>query len=310
MGPIQIGQKLKRFVDFEIKKVENEPRTYWFTASTSDRDRMGDVIVQSGWRLQAFRKNPVVLWAHDNSGLPVGRANESRVEDGDLRLKVEFVPEDIYPFAGTVDKMVDAGFLRTGSVGFTVYDVKDLTEDDKKSRPEMEYGKRLYGELLEFSIVPVPANPHALADKEFKDLCAKSYGNNNEVLESPLLPFKNNKGEFSEKVLRASWAALAGARGGVPIDQRNWKAHRNHLIKVANENGVSLPPISSTGISQDQLKAAFDDVWHNELLDVIDNAVPHGTDTVEEKKVEPKEDDETKLIVAQLNQLTEVIKKA
>jgi hypothetical protein len=44
---------------------------YSYIISTGSVDRMGDVIDPNGWQLAAFKTNPVVLWAHDSSQLPV-----------------------------------------------------------------------------------------------------------------------------------------------------------------------------------------------------------------------------------------------
>jgi hypothetical protein len=73
---------------------------------------------------------------------------------------VEFPPEGTYEFADTVARLVDAGYLKTQSVGFIPkkWEDGDFDEDDKK-KPRRTYTKQ---ELLEISIVPVPSNPNAL----------------------------------------------------------------------------------------------------------------------------------------------------
>ena len=42
-------------------------------ASDETEDRLGDVLRTGGWDLEAYRRNPVFLWAHDYTHTPVGR---------------------------------------------------------------------------------------------------------------------------------------------------------------------------------------------------------------------------------------------
>ena len=58
-------------------------RTFTFTLSTRDVDRANDTIDQSGWRLDNYKRNPVVLFSHDHRGLPIGRTVAIGVEGGD-----------------------------------------------------------------------------------------------------------------------------------------------------------------------------------------------------------------------------------
>ena len=61
-----------------------------FVASDESVDRYGDIIRASGWQLDNFRKNPVLLFAHDfapASGRP-GAEHRSRGDGADRRLPV------------------------------------------------------------------------------------------------------------------------------------------------------------------------------------------------------------------------------
>lgn len=263
--------KIKKFLDVEIKAVENEERTYWFIASTDHRDRQGDIIVQEGWKLQHFKKNPVILWGHDYYSTPIGKALTVKIEDSKLKIKVQFVPAEIDPFSAKVEKLVANGFLQTVSVGFMTYKQEDLTEADKKARPDMTWGKRLYGELLEVSVVPVPANPQALAERQFEELCVRSFTGRKEEkpeeIDSPLLPYRNADETVNPLKLRACFAAFAGARGGVELNNTDRPAVLRHLQRIAKENGVECPQVLPS--DQEELRKEFADVWHGELLDIV-----------------------------------------
>jgi len=139
----------------EVKKVGE--RKYEFIASTADQDRDGEVIDVNGWDLKNFKKNPVIMFAHDYRTLPIGRATRIGVRDGKLVNNVEFPPEGTYEFADIVERLVGAGFLKTESVGFMPKKWED--GDGGEKSPRRTYTKQ---ELLEISIVPVPSNPNAL----------------------------------------------------------------------------------------------------------------------------------------------------
>lgn len=124
-----------------------------FTASTPSVDRAGDVI-DPVWDLKAFERNPVILWAHDYTAYPIGRAKRVWTEGGNLKIAVQFVPEDIYPEADRVRKLYEAGFLSAVSVGF-----RPLEEPQRLPNGGYRIPK---SELLEVSAVPVPMNAEAL----------------------------------------------------------------------------------------------------------------------------------------------------
>jgi HK97 family phage prohead protease len=143
-----------------------EARQVRFTISTDSIDREGDTIALGGWNLSAFMQNPVVLWGHNASELPIGRAAAIGIEGGELRAVVDFVPADM-PAVGekaeAVLRMCREGFLSATSVGFRPTDFRyaeeRMKEDDWWAPIDF-----LQQELLEFSIVSIPANPEALID--------------------------------------------------------------------------------------------------------------------------------------------------
>lgn len=147
----------------EAKEVGDKARTFRFVFSDGSVDRMGDTISPDGWNLHDFVKNPVALFAHDSSSPPIGRASNLMVEDGKLKGDIEFAPADVYPFAETIYRMVAGGWLNAVSVGFQPKEYDWADDEDR------EWGldfKRQ--DLLEISIVPVPALPSALIEARAK----------------------------------------------------------------------------------------------------------------------------------------------
>ncbi len=125
-----------------------------FRVSTRGVDRDNDTIAPDGWRLDRYKRNPVVLWAHQYDQPPVAKAVSIRVVGDALVASADFVPGEIVPFAETVFQLLKGGFLSAVSVGF--HPVRLMRNAE---RGGVDYVEQ---ELLEFSVVPVPANPDAL----------------------------------------------------------------------------------------------------------------------------------------------------
>lgn len=116
-------------------------------------DRERDTLAVAGWKLDNFRKNPVVLFAHRSDQPPVGKVVSVLASAGQLRARVKFA-SDLYEFAGVVERLVSGGYLTATSVGFQP--TKWLYNEE---RGGFDFAEQ---ELLELSIVPVPCNPDAL----------------------------------------------------------------------------------------------------------------------------------------------------
>lgn len=136
-------------------------------ASTGDEDRQGDVIEPGGWQLDRYRANPVVLFAHDRSAPPVARAQNVRVEGGRLRAEVQFAPTDS---GAELEKLVRGGFMNGVSVGFRpLPDRVEILDSGGLHFLEQE--------LLEISLVPVPANAEAVvSSREVREALIKMLG--------------------------------------------------------------------------------------------------------------------------------------
>jgi HK97 family phage major capsid protein/HK97 family phage prohead protease len=123
-----------------------------FVMSDATVDRMGDVIEPAAWDLSAFQRNPVALFAHD-SALPLGTWKDVRVEAGKLVGEIEFLPAGKSARVDEIAAFVDAKMLRAVSVGF-----RPLAAE-----PIKDGGLRFTSvELVECSVVSIPANPNAL----------------------------------------------------------------------------------------------------------------------------------------------------
>jgi HK97 family phage prohead protease len=138
----------KEFLE-KMKAAEEDSGRFEVIISTADQDRQGEIVNQAGWDLAHYKNNPVVLWGHNYTGLPIGVTDSIEIKDGKLVASGRFAPESANPFAQQVRRLYDAKILRSTSVGFIA--------------KEMEGNTITKAELLEFSFVPVPANPMALS---------------------------------------------------------------------------------------------------------------------------------------------------
>ena len=154
MSPL-LDQRIDLTVPFTVKASKNMPYgQVEVTVSNSAVDRHGESIEVTGIDLKQVQRNPVVLWAHDYSSLPIGKIVHLWKSKGDLKAHIQFMTE-IVPFAETVYKLIVAGALNAVSIGGIVkeYGVKDGVTD---------YSNIAQLEMVELSVVPVGAHPDAL----------------------------------------------------------------------------------------------------------------------------------------------------
>jgi HK97 family phage prohead protease len=141
--------KLKGFLTREANEIIG-------IGSTDSPDRDGEIIKQDGWDLTNFLKNPVLLTSHAYHEFPIGRITDVMIENGQLKFKAVF--SEATQEAREAYQLVKEGILSAFSVGFIPkeYDPADTSVITK-------------AELLEISLVTVPANPQAVVlAKSFK----------------------------------------------------------------------------------------------------------------------------------------------
>lgn len=135
---------------------QREDRSRTFVASTDTIDADGDIVEQD-FVLDRFKANPVVLFAHKSRELPIGRAKNIGVVDGQFQLDVVFASEKANPLAENVYQSVQEETLKGLSIGFIPREVRQETRDGKDV---FVFSKN---EIFEASVTPVPSNPEALA---------------------------------------------------------------------------------------------------------------------------------------------------
>lgn len=120
-------------------------------ASTNSVDRHGEVVDNNGWELKSYKKNPVILWAHDHTEPAIGVAKKTWVEGVGKKAKLMIQPvlHDVTEKARAIKQLVEMGVINSLSVGFKPIESPDGVTFTKN-------------ELLEVSMVNVPANADAM----------------------------------------------------------------------------------------------------------------------------------------------------
>lgn len=149
----------------DVRKVDKESRTVTFIASDDTRDSAGTVLNQDNWDLSRFNKNGVIGYQHkvyggwddtDNPDNVIGKGN-AYIEDKKLMVDITFEPAEINPLAEKIYQKIMFGSLRAVSVGFLPIGRGRFGEGDDSDTYYFA-GQQ----LLEVSVVNIPANPNAL----------------------------------------------------------------------------------------------------------------------------------------------------
>jgi uncharacterized protein len=151
---------LAGMMNVEARAAASDKPIVDYIGSDASEDRWGSIIDPLGWELDAYLKNPVVLWAHDYGSPPIGRALSVTKTKRSLTFRVEFATQHS-SFAADIYGLIKSGFLPGVSVGFLPlasepYDAKTVSD---RYAEGLKFTKC---ELLELSVVPVPANRNAL----------------------------------------------------------------------------------------------------------------------------------------------------
>lgn len=146
----EVGEKVKLHLNFDSASTKDLGEGILEAViTTASVDRHRENIITSGVDTTNYMDNPVVLYGHDYGSLPIGKA--LKLVEMKNKIKARFqLAIDIFPFANTVYEMVRNGYINAVSIGGVV---KKWSED-YMTIEEME--------MVEFSIVPIPANPEAL----------------------------------------------------------------------------------------------------------------------------------------------------
>lgn len=164
-----VGDRLDLTSSFGIEKAAKLPYgEVEVVVSNSAVDRHGESITMTGIDIKRVMKNPVLLWSHQYSNLPIGQIVKLWRSGENLMARIR-LDHDIYEFANTVYQMILRGTINAVSIGGIV-----------KSFGQTKDGKTDYSiiaelEMIELSVVPVGAHPDALVTSKAIDMDADEF---------------------------------------------------------------------------------------------------------------------------------------
>ena len=166
--------------DLEFDEGERSVIAYITTAAV---DRDNEIVDPNGAILKDYQSNPVVLFGHDHSGMPIGKCQWIKSDAKGLIAKT------IYANTAQANELFEyrkAGFPMAQSIGF----IPIQTERYEQGSAEANQGiRRKYTKwiLLEYSDVPVPSNPEALQIAVSKGLLNMDKANDYTIVIDPEL---------------------------------------------------------------------------------------------------------------------------
>lgn len=159
-----------KLCDVDFKALDPGSRTVEARISTTAVDRDGDVILPSGLDASDYRRNPVVLLQHDPDRI-IGKATSLRTTSNAVIATMQFaerpktLPDAVEWMPDTILSLFQQGVLKAFSVGFRVPDGgwRNATDKDIDRFGDGVRQVVTNWQLLEFSVVSIPANQDALA---------------------------------------------------------------------------------------------------------------------------------------------------
>ena len=152
----KLDRKVNKLFNIDIKSVDEENRQVTFCFSDGKPDRMNEIVDQASWDIKNYESNPLILWGHDPSQpenvLGQGISLDLN-QGGKSYITAQFDEAETNPRADMVFRQLIKRTLRCVSAGFINHTFE--WEDDIPVLKD--------NELLEVSIVPIPANPRAVA---------------------------------------------------------------------------------------------------------------------------------------------------
>lgn len=217
-----------------------------YTLSDETPDRLDDIIKADGWDLAHFKRNPIALFNH-RSDFPIGKWRNLRIEGNALRGDLELARAGTSERIDEIRKLVEADILRAVSVGFRPKDAEPRGGDSFG----YVYTKC---ELLETSLVSVPANPNALAVAKFLkissatvDMVFAGQGNRKTRVH---VRRRATGGQANDNVSFRKGATMSFAQRITAAEQR--------LVALRDQLAAHFEGVDDTNVSDEQLTVAGD----------------------------------------------------
>ncbi|MCW1844132.1 HK97 family phage prohead protease [Prosthecomicrobium hirschii] len=269
---------------------DDATRSARFVMSSENPDRDNDIIVQAGINLDSFSLNPVALLFHCATEFPVGKWEKvEKVLSGRPRRTegtLVFVPEGVDDDADKAAAHVKFGTLRTVSIGFIPKTIRMLEQSDPCCWPGFEIQEC---ELVECSLVPVPANPDAIV-KAVKDGTLEFRAGRDLVEEILDTYVKTPAGLILPRAeVEAAYKTIVGEKTSVVIDVRGTDAAGVEHVKAALD-AVLTKGKPEDGMADEDSQASMkpEDCAEDSAKDSGETVTPEDPDEMVEESCKPK----------------------
>lgn len=156
-----------------VLALDEKARTVKHIISTAALDRGNRIVDVGGWKLAKFKNNPVVLADHEYAiEKLIGKATDTRIEGAALVSTTTFAEEGL---GNVAFRLVQAGLANAWSVGWMglkshpLGSIEDCPSCQLPEVQKLAKGKEYFSgthylsqDLIEYSLVAVPANPEAV----------------------------------------------------------------------------------------------------------------------------------------------------
>ena len=151
---------MRKAFEGQIIEVEAGKREIVACISTAAVDRDGEVVMPMGLVKKNY-SGLTVFYNHDTA-LPIGSALWVKHSGG--RVLAKYRTTDKTQFGRDMFALAQDGILNGYSIGFMPREYSAPSSAEIAGRPELKDVQRIYRqwELLEFSLVGIPANPEAV----------------------------------------------------------------------------------------------------------------------------------------------------
>jgi HK97 family phage prohead protease len=156
LGPAPGDFIIRSPVTAAAQPAAGDDRRIPFVVATGNTNRNGWQLNSQGWEFANYLNNPVMLWAHDDTKLPVAKAEKVWVDGDALKVVALFTPAGFSGFNDAIFECYQQKFLNAVSAGWIPLEY-EFIEDTQGWRIMCSRQ-----ELVEISFVPVPAEPNAL----------------------------------------------------------------------------------------------------------------------------------------------------
>lgn len=143
-----------------LRAIDAEALTVEAVIATGNVARDQMIIDPAGWDFTNYRKNPVVLWSHNDMAVPIAKTiGEVQTGPNELRATAEFDRED--PEAVRLFGKVARGFINATSVRWLPKrtEIRAIAVEGGGERDTIVFVEQ---ELLEWSFVAIPSDPGAV----------------------------------------------------------------------------------------------------------------------------------------------------